>query len=229
MCIYQLDPAWNVPCRLRWCFPQSQQGTSPSDTPSLGKACLMGGAGEHCSPDTLLPTAPTHSVWGHLSTQRRGKRIKINVKTVKVKCRMCVCVFVAVFMWWLPWICWSRLQLQLARSTLWAHYLKMRTCLNTLTFVFFPKRCIKCRKKPHVSYHFLLPPDHVYCRLDSHCVFPGMPWERDSSSAPSQHLPSALHPDPCHWSCPPEPASQNIFKYTETSAPGWVTESLGVI
>ena len=28
----------------------------------------MGEAAGHCSPDTQPPTAPAHSVWGHLST-----------------------------------------------------------------------------------------------------------------------------------------------------------------
>lgn len=67
MCIYQLDRGWNLPCRLLWCFPQSRQGISPSDTPPPESSCLMDGAAGRCSPDTLLPTALAHSVWGPLS------------------------------------------------------------------------------------------------------------------------------------------------------------------
>lgn len=74
-----------------------------------------------------------------------------------------------------------------------------------------------------VSYHFLPPPDRVYCRLDSRCFFPNMPAEHGSSSAPSQHHPSALHPDPCHWSYLPGPTTNtHMFKQTETCAPDQV-------
>lgn len=36
----------------------------------------MGGATGHCSPDTLPPTAPAHSEWGHLSAGRNTEKKK---------------------------------------------------------------------------------------------------------------------------------------------------------
>lgn len=40
---------------------------------------------------------------------------------------------------------------------------------------FFSLSLYNLLKKPHFPHHFLLPPDHVYCRLDFRHFFPGMP------------------------------------------------------